>query len=276
MLSLFDFPSPDQHAPMRYTTTVPQQALFLLNSPFLAEQAKYLIARAKTGDENSTIHRLYEAIFGREPTAQERAAGLAFVAQQPAEAKKPITEPDPWQYGVFDSNAFLAFRYFTGDTWQGASMLPSSTTGSARLRANGGDPGTTSVVRRWTSPIDGRIAIEGTIRHNQRTPRIGDGVRARIVTSSDGELASWTVDGRTAETRITNIEVKKGDTIDFIVDGREDPESDDFSWAPKITSEDKKSWSATADFRGPQPERLNAWEQYAQVLLQTNEFAFVD
>jgi hypothetical protein len=70
--------------------------------------------------------------------------------------------------------------------------------------------------------------------------------------------------------------VKKGDTIDFIVDGRNDPESDDFSWAPKITSEDKKSWSATADFRGPQPERLNAWEQYAQVLLQTNEFAFVD
>jgi hypothetical protein len=89
MLSLFDFPSPDQHAPMRYTTTVPQQALFLLNSPFLAEQAKYLIARAKTGDENSTIHRLYEAIFGREPTAQERAAGLAFVAQQPLKPRSP-------------------------------------------------------------------------------------------------------------------------------------------------------------------------------------------
>ena len=31
----FDFASPDTHAPQRYATTVPQQALFLMNSPFV-------------------------------------------------------------------------------------------------------------------------------------------------------------------------------------------------------------------------------------------------
>ncbi len=45
LLSAFDFASPDQHAPMRYVTTVPQQALFFLNSPFVAEQARALASR---------------------------------------------------------------------------------------------------------------------------------------------------------------------------------------------------------------------------------------
>src|SRR5581483_6181485 len=36
----FDFASPDTHAPQRYTTTVPQQALFLMNSPFAVARAK--------------------------------------------------------------------------------------------------------------------------------------------------------------------------------------------------------------------------------------------
>ena len=41
----FDFASPDTHAPQRYSTTVPQQALFLMNSPFAVQQAKAVAAR---------------------------------------------------------------------------------------------------------------------------------------------------------------------------------------------------------------------------------------
>ena len=41
----FDFASPDQSAERRPMTTVPQQALFGLNSPFMVEQAKALAAR---------------------------------------------------------------------------------------------------------------------------------------------------------------------------------------------------------------------------------------
>ena len=36
---VFDMASPDTHSPRRFQTTVPQQALFLLNSPFVQEQA---------------------------------------------------------------------------------------------------------------------------------------------------------------------------------------------------------------------------------------------
>ena len=96
-----------------------------------------------------------------------------------------------------------------------------------------------------------------------------------IVSSRHGELASWSVNGSSAETELNGIAVEKGDTIDFIVDARLDPENDAFSWAPVIKS-GEQTWNAKEDFAGPPPEPLNVWARYAQVLLETNEFAFVD
>lgn len=288
MLSYFDFPSPDQHAPTRFTTTVPQQALFLLNSAFVAEQSKTLANHVASSDPTKRITELYERILARRPAQDEVAAGLRFIGDTSAAPSATAADPDVWTYGAGELNpssgqvtSFKHFKYFTGDAWQGASMLPDPTSGKARLTPRGGEPGDTqrdAVIRRWTSPIDGQVTIEGTIRHTQRTPKAGDGVFARIISSRLGGLASWSVDGRSAETRITGIEVSKGDVIDFVVDGRKDSEADDFTWAPVIKSSDPKgpTWSATADFRGYPPQRLNKWEQYAQVLLQTNEFAFVD
>ena len=39
---------------------------------------------------------------------------------------------------------------------------------------------------------------------------------------------------------MTGIEVSKGDVIDFVVDGRNDSEADDFTWAPVIKDGDRK------------------------------------
>ena len=39
----FDFANPDLPSGRRYATTVPQQALFLMNSPLVVEQAKKLV-----------------------------------------------------------------------------------------------------------------------------------------------------------------------------------------------------------------------------------------
>ncbi len=75
----FDFPSPDISAPMRPVTTVPQQALFLMNSPFLLDQAKALSGRADlppAAEVDARIARLYLELFGRsaEPTRSRSAA----------------------------------------------------------------------------------------------------------------------------------------------------------------------------------------------------------
>jgi len=183
------------------------------------------------------------------------------------------------RYGIGESPAsFTPFPVFVADRWQGGSVLPVAGFVKAVLRPVGGEPGelpAQSVILRWVSPIEGALVIEGTLRHAQPAVPFGDGVRGRIVSSRDGELASWSVNGSSAETRLNGIHIGKGDTLDFIVDARKDPENDAFSWAPIIKSGDQ-AWNAKNDFAGPPAEPLGIWARYAQVLLQTNEFAFVD
>src|SRR5262249_39630764 len=42
----FDFAVPDMHSPQRFVTTIPQQALYMMNSPFMMEQAGRLAERS--------------------------------------------------------------------------------------------------------------------------------------------------------------------------------------------------------------------------------------
>ena len=87
LLRVFDFASPDQSSPGRSRTTVPQQALFLLNSPFAVEQAQALAARpevaAAEGDA-ARITALYRLVLLRSPTADEISLGQAFFASAAA------------------------------------------------------------------------------------------------------------------------------------------------------------------------------------------------
>lgn len=86
LLTQFDFPSPDVESGRRYETIVPQQALFLMNSPMVIEAARKLVDRPvfanfKTDEERVTS--LYLAIFQRWPTKEETALGLSYVKSNP-------------------------------------------------------------------------------------------------------------------------------------------------------------------------------------------------
>jgi hypothetical protein len=81
----FDFATPDGHSPQRFTTTIPQQALFLMNSPFVIEQAAALVQRPDikgAADNSERFKRLYALLFGREPTADESSLALAFIGAE--------------------------------------------------------------------------------------------------------------------------------------------------------------------------------------------------
>ena len=76
----FDHPSPEASSPGRFETLVPQQALFLLNSPFVIEQSKHLakrVSRSAAFDER--IQLLYQYVYQRDPTPSEMRDGLLFV-----------------------------------------------------------------------------------------------------------------------------------------------------------------------------------------------------
>jgi len=82
----FDFASPDNHTPQRFTTTVPQQALFLLNSPFMVETSSAL-SRRKDVAENETLENkitaLYRCVFGRDPRGEELELAKQFLGDTP-------------------------------------------------------------------------------------------------------------------------------------------------------------------------------------------------
>jgi hypothetical protein len=101
----FDLALPDTHAPQRFTTTVPQQALFLMNSPFVIEQAKALASRTTTMEPAKRVEELYRLAFARKPTAEETAAALAFTAE-PHEANAKMNCWEELAQVLLASNEF--------------------------------------------------------------------------------------------------------------------------------------------------------------------------
>ncbi len=294
----FDFASPDTTSAQRFSTTVPQQALFLMNSPFVVQQAKQLVERAEvksaTGDEQK-LQKLYQAAFQRAPEADELKLARAFLQTQTAAATPPA-EPPAWQYGYgqFDEKTkrvreFTPLPHFNGYAWQGGTNLPDAKLGWVILSADGGHVGNDlnhAAIRRWRAPRDGAVSVAGDLNHPSDQ---GDGVRARVASSRHGELGQWTAQHSQTPVKLARVEVKRGDTMDFVADCRASVAFDSFHWAPVIqyvadagkpASEAAREWSAKNDFAGPAKAPtapgLSAWDKYAQVLLLANELMFVD
>jgi hypothetical protein len=105
----FDFATPDTTSPQRFETTVPQQALFLMNSPFVVEQARNLIRRPEVAghkDPETKIQALYRLVYGRTAEPEEVSMGLRFLQN----AEKADTQLTPWeQYAqvLFEANEFV-------------------------------------------------------------------------------------------------------------------------------------------------------------------------
>jgi hypothetical protein len=83
-LQLFDFPSPNISAEQRYTTNVPLQRLFFMNSDFVQQQAE-LLAQKLEGEPSreARIQKAYRLIFGRAATPEEIKLGLEYVRSEP-------------------------------------------------------------------------------------------------------------------------------------------------------------------------------------------------
>src|SRR6185295_11472991 len=95
VLNTFDFANPVLPTGKRYETIVPQQMLFLMNSPLVIEQVRNVVNREAFQDADSDEKRirfLYELFFQRPPSAEEIRAGEEFIATLQA-ASSPRVEP---------------------------------------------------------------------------------------------------------------------------------------------------------------------------------------
>jgi hypothetical protein len=81
----FDFANPDTSNQGRFHTTVPQQALFLMNSPFVIEQARNVAQRSeikKGANDDEKIQALYRLVLQRSPQKAEIELGEKFITGQ--------------------------------------------------------------------------------------------------------------------------------------------------------------------------------------------------
>ncbi len=85
LMSQFDFSDPDMPNSRRTSAIVPQQALFLMNSPMAVDVARRIIARpdvASAPDNLGRIFAIYRVIFQRDPKPDEIKMALQFVGHE--------------------------------------------------------------------------------------------------------------------------------------------------------------------------------------------------
>ena len=84
-LSLFDFPNAATPVGRRDATTVPTQALLLLNDPFVLDQAghlaKRLLQNQDLDSDGKRVVAVYERLYGRPPGKGEREVAQAFLRE---------------------------------------------------------------------------------------------------------------------------------------------------------------------------------------------------
>jgi hypothetical protein len=104
LLEVFDFAPPGLVTGRRTSTTVPTQALFLMNSPFVLERAgataRSLLDRTDL-DDRGRLDLLYRKVVARPPTAAERRRATEFLAGGGEEAWTDLVQT------LFSSNEFL-------------------------------------------------------------------------------------------------------------------------------------------------------------------------
>ncbi|MEZ6033589.1 MAG: PSD1 and planctomycete cytochrome C domain-containing protein [Planctomycetaceae bacterium] len=287
----FDMASPDAHAARRFQTTVPQQALFQLNSPFIMNRATEIAQATESldsvSDPTARIRKIFEIVLRREPVADEVAQFEACLTQLQHDASPPM-HPSGWSYGYGTMDEmlqrvreFAEFPMAKGGTFQGGDKLPDPTLGWVSLNRGGGHPGgslSRCAIRRWTAPDDCLVDINCVTRHLQKE---GDGVRCRIVSPTRGVLADNIAQNSTATANVEAFDMRGGTFIDFVVDCRAGESHDSFASAITITQSAggniQRTWNSETDFRDkPAEAPLSPWAQLVQALLLTNEFIFVD
>ena len=138
----FDFASPDTTSARRFYTTVPQQALFLMNSPFVIEQAKKSgqppgFSRPRNTDERTLAPALRTRISARTHRRRNRARAPIHCT-----GRSPRLHPPARPIGCLVTAAstrktkrvknFHKLPFFDGRAFQGGPALPDPEAGLGR------------------------------------------------------------------------------------------------------------------------------------------------
>lgn len=112
MLRLNDFPDPGSHSPARETTTTPLQQLFVMNSPFVQQQATALAQqlRGESADGRpfpEQITMAYRLLYSRQPSEEEIRWAEEFLAGDSADPESVAQRWRQYAQVLIAGNEFL-------------------------------------------------------------------------------------------------------------------------------------------------------------------------
>ncbi len=107
MLQLFDFADPNVTTGARHARTIPSQALFLMNSPFLEQHSKLAAERIVAMAPEKRVDAAYRLIAGRAPKAAVTRVAAAYLELRAQEAG----EVEAWADLLQTLFASAQFRY---------------------------------------------------------------------------------------------------------------------------------------------------------------------
>ena len=109
MMELFDAPTTTDSCAMRLESTVPTQALVLMNDEFVEEQAAHLAKRAAAATLEATLKRMFMLTLGHEPSKERLQQSLDFVTAREAASSRDQALTD-LAHVLFNSSEFVYIR----------------------------------------------------------------------------------------------------------------------------------------------------------------------
>jgi hypothetical protein len=115
MFQVFDFADPHTISGKRHVTTAATQALFMMNSEFVQEQARKWAEKllaSSMPDDAQRVNKAYLEAFGRPAVSQEIERALRFIERLANESGKPESSRlTAWQCFAHALLASTDFRF---------------------------------------------------------------------------------------------------------------------------------------------------------------------
>ncbi|MEK7950551.1 DUF1549 and DUF1553 domain-containing protein [Luteolibacter soli] len=288
----FDLPHPDHHSPKRVETSVPQQALYFLNGRMVIRQAERVANDAAfkaQPDDRAKVLWIYQRLFQRVPAEDEIRAAQEWVeSANPADYAPKLG--GYWEVRhAPDTGAptddLSTFPMFANDVWKTGPDVSTAPIRWLNVGADGGHAGAHhAMVLRWRATGSGQVKMTAHLKRNQK----------------GGDTLAWRIDGKgkpLAEAKIspeasvdvagTWIDVKPGDTIDFVLRAPDGDACGSVNWTFVIEGRESESQPVMevgnfakqfpkSNDPAPGAQPANPWADLVQMLWASNEFHFVD
>ena len=288
-LTTFDFATPEMTTGKRFKTTVPKQALFLMNNALIVEQARNVVTRpefVRVISEEQKIEMLYDIFYQRKPSDLEKKIAINYVNSAQLEDMSDIKKEYNWKYGfrVYSGKTlgnFVELNNFSKNSYGSSNAVLKD----LEINSTGGKIPALSVyaIRQWKSPRTGEfdIAIQSAAKSTSKEA-ISYSV---VVYKNDRVFKSINITNSTPQKiEVLNISNAINDKLEFAVVNNLKKE---LNYSLSINIVEKKdenslspvTWNSTADFRGPIrkiDKELDAWERFAHILLMSNEMVFIN